>query len=153
MFFKLFCRAPRMRITGLVAMLMVVVMTVVVTVRVVVVVRVPFTMMVSMTVIMCMAVRVIVIMRMTVVMSMAAGLARCMIMPTAGRSPGLGLFLQQVTHAFSKIGVCLRRERINYWNRFKAQIFERTYQGVGGFLPSRKLNKRRARFKAHTVGS
>lgn len=123
MFFKLFCRAPRMRITGLVAMLMVVVMT------------------------------VIVIMRMTVVMSMAAGLARCMIMPTAGRSPGLGLFLQQVTHAFSKIGVCLRRERINYWNRFKAQIFERTQQGVGGFLPSRKLNKRRARFKAHTVGS
>jgi hypothetical protein len=152
MFFKLFCRAPRMRITGLVAMLMVVVMTVVVTVRMVVIVRVPFAMMVSMPVIVCMAVRVYVIVRLAVVMAVVTGLARCMIMPTAGRCSGLGLFLQQVNHAFSKVGVCLRRERINHWNRFKAKLFERTQQGIGGFLASRKFNKRRARFEAHTMG-
>ena len=127
MFFKLFCRAPRIRITGLVAMLVIVFVGV--TVAVIVVVRMAIAMVVAvcMTVIMGMIVTVAV--RMIVVV--ATGLASCMVMSAACRGPCLSLLGKQLLHTLFEVGVRFGREVINHGYRLETCRFQRAQQGVG----------------------
>ena len=139
MFFKLFCRAPRIRITGLVAMLVIVFVGV--TVAVIVVVRMPIAMIVAvrMTVIMgvivivTVAVRVPIAMIVTVrmIVIVAAGLASRMVMSAACRGPCLSLLGKQLLHTLFEVGVRFGREVINYGYRLETYRFQRTQQGVG----------------------
>ena len=155
MFFKLFCRAPRMRITGLVAMLVIVFVGV--TVAVIVVVRMPIAMIVAV----CMPVGVRVIMgmivavavRMPVIMGMivtvavrmpiamvvavrmivvvATGLASRMVMSAACRGPCLSLLGKQLLHTLFEVGVRFGHEVVNHGYRLETRRFQRTQQCVG----------------------
>ena len=139
MFFKLFCRAPRMRITGLVAMLVVVFVGV--TVAVIVVVRMAIAMVVTVRMIVIMGVIVTVAVRMPVIMGMivavrmivvvATGLASCMVMSAACRGPCLSLLGKQILHTLFEAGVRFRSEVINYGYRLETCRFQQTQQCVG----------------------
>ena len=134
MFFKLFCRAPRMRITGLVVMLVIVFVGV--TVAVIVVVRMAIAMVVTMR----MPIAMIVTVRMIVVMSAAC----C--------SPRLSLLGKQLLHTLFEVGVRLRHEVINYGYWLETYRFQRTQQCIGRLLTPRKLNEGSAGLKAYAVG-
>jgi hypothetical protein len=130
---------------------MIVVMSVPVLVSVAMIVRVSFAMVVPMSVIMRMpvivrmVVRVIMIMRMAVVMPVVAGLTGCMVMPTAVRRAGLGLFLQQVTHAFFEVCIRLGREVVNDRQWLKPRYLKSLGYSIRCFFASRKLNEGGAR--------
>ena len=137
MFFKLFCRAPRMRITGLVAMLVIVF----VGVTVAVVVRMPIAMVVTVRMIVIMGVIVTVAVRMPVIMGMivavrmivvvATGLASRMVMSAACRGPCLSLLGKQLHYTLFEVGVRFRREVVNYGYWLETRRFHRTQQGIG----------------------
>ena len=139
MFFKLFCRAPRMRITGLVAMLVIVFVGV--TVAVIVVVRMPIAMVVTVRMIVIMGVIVTVAVRMPVIMGMivavrmivvvVAGLASRMVMSAACRGPCLSLLGKQLLHTLFEVGVRFGHEVVNHGYRLETRRFQRTQQGVG----------------------
>ena len=141
MFFKLFCRAPRMRITGLVAMLVIVFVGVTVAVIVTVVVRMAIAMVVTVRMIVIMGVIVTVAVRMPVIMGMivavrmivvvVAGLASRMVMAAACRGPCLSLLGKQLLHTLFEVGVRFGREVINHGYRLETCHFQRTQQGVG----------------------
>ena len=139
MFFKLFCRAPRMRITGLVAMLVIVFVGV--TVAVIVVVRMAIAMVVTVRMIVIMGMIVTVAVRMPVIMGMivavrmivvvVAGLASCMVMSAACRGPCLSLLGKQLLHTLFEVGVRFGHEVVNHGYRLETRRFQRTQQGVG----------------------
>ena len=139
MFFKLFCRAPRMRITGLVAMLVIVFVGV--TVAVIVVVRMPIAMVVTVRMIVIMGVIVTVAVRMPVIMGMivavrmivvvVAGLASRMVMSAACRGPCLSLLGKQLLHTLFEVGVRFGHEVVNHGYRLETRRFQRTQQGGG----------------------
>ena len=141
MFFKLFCRAPRMRITGLVAMLVVVFVGVTVAVIVTVVVRMAIAMVVTVRMIVIMGVIVAVAVCMPVIMGMivavrmivvvATGLASCMVMSAACRGPCLSLFGKQLLHTLFEVGVRFGHEVVNHGYRLETRRFQRTQQCVG----------------------
>ena len=141
MFFKLFCRAPRMRITGLVAMLVVVFVGVTVNVVVIVVVRMAIAMVVTVRMIVIMGVIVTVAVRMPVIMGMivavrmivvvATGLASCMVMSAACRGPCLSLLGKQLLHTLFEVGVRFGHEVVNHGYRLETRRFQRTQQCVG----------------------
>ena len=139
MFFRLFCRAPRIRITGLVAMLVIVFVGV--TVAVIVVVRMPIAMVVTVRMIVNMGVIVTVAVRMPVIMGMivavrmivvvATGLASCMVMSAACRGPCLSLLGKQLLHTLFEVGVRFGHEVVNHGYRLETRRFQRTQQCVG----------------------
>ena len=141
MFFKLFCRAPRMRITGLVAMLVIVFVGVTVAVIVTVVVRMAIAMVVTVRMIVIMGMIVTVAVRMPVIMGMivavrmivvvVAGLASCMVMSAACRGPCLSLLGKQLLHTLFEVGVRFGHEAVNHGYRLETRRFQRTQQGVG----------------------
>jgi hypothetical protein len=141
MFFRLFCRAPRMRITGLVAMLVIVFVGVTVAVIVTVVVRMAIAMVVTVRMIVIMGVIVTVAVRMPVIMGMivavrmivvvVAGLASRMVMSAACRGPCLSLLGKQLLHALFEVGVRFGHEVVNHGYRLETRRFQRTQQGVG----------------------
>ena len=137
MFFKLFCRAPRIRITGLVAMLVIVFVGV--TVAVTVVVRMRIAMVVAMRMTVIMGVIVTVALRMPIAMVVTvrmivvvvAGLASRMVMSAACRGPCLSLLGKQLLHTLFEVGVRFGHEVVNYGYRLETRRFQRSQQGVG----------------------
>jgi len=127
-------------------------MLVVVAVRVpmIVVMSVPVPVLVSV----AMIVRVLVIMsmRMAVVMPVVTGLARCMVVPTAVRRAGLGLFLQQGLHAFFEVCVRLGREVVNDRQWLKPRYLKSLGYSIRCLFASRKLNEGGAGLNLEPLG-
>ena len=121
-----------MRITGLVAMLVIVfvgvtvavivvmreAIAIIVAVRMIVVVGMIVTVAVRMPIAMIVTVRMIVV--------VAAGLASRMVMSAACRGPCLSLLVKQLLHTLFEVGVGFRSEVINYGYRLETCRFKRT---------------------------
>ena len=137
MFFKLFCRAPRMRITGLVAMLVIVFVGV--TVAVIVVVRMAIAIVVAVRMIVVVGMIVTVAVRMPIAMIVTvrrivvvvAGLASSMVMSAACRGPCLSLLGKQLLHTLFEVGVRFGHEVVNHGYPLETRRFQRTQQGIG----------------------
>jgi hypothetical protein len=95
---------------------------------------------------------VIMIMRMAEVMPVVAGLTGCMVMPTAVRRAGLGLFLQQVTHAFFEVCIRLGREVVNDRQWLKPRYLKSLGYSIRCFFASRKLNEGGAGLNLEPLG-